>query len=383
MSIVSSTRKTVLVPRGFFPVLAGAAWCAALAWLLFTWSGHYPIDLDVYRLGGLAWLEGRSLYTGFTGPPLDPRLPFTYPPAAAVLFSALSFVPSPLLFPLMVVSGFVALTVVCVAVAGKVNPRLTWTAGLLVPVGALALDPVWMTYGYGQINLYLLALVVLDVLLVTDRRWRGVLIGVAAAVKLTPAIFVLYFLARRDWRAAGTSAATFLGLAVAGFLAAPTDSSQYWLHSLLNPDRIGDMSLATNQSIRGVLRGFGLAPGFETLLWVAFAGLAVLTAWLVARRTRDDLVALFVIAAAGLLASPVSWLHHWVWCVPVLVFLVLRRHFWLAGAVFLVFVTRLHEFDTYVWLTAITVGGLAFRQETRPSVRPTTPSVVARPATTP
>ncbi|MGI5500796.1 glycosyltransferase 87 family protein [Lentzea sp. CA-135723] len=383
MSIVSSTRKTVLVPRGFFPVLAGAAWCAALAWLLFTWSGHYPIDLDVYRLGGLAWLEGRSLYTGFTGPPLDPQLPFTYPPAAAVLFSILSFVPSGLLFPVMVVSGFVALTAVCVAVAGKVNPRLKWTAGLLAPIGALALDPVWMTYGYGQINLYLMALVVIDVLLVTDRRWRGVLIGVAAAVKLTPAIFVLYFLMRRDWRAAGTSVATFLGLAAVGFLAAPTDSVQYWLHSLLNPDRIGDMSLATNQSIRGVLRGFGLAPGFETLLWVVLAGLAVVTALVVARRTRDDLVALFVIAAAGLLASPVSWLHHWVWCVPVLVFLLLRHHFWLAGAVFLVFVTRLHEFDTYVWLTAITLGGLAFRQATRPSPRPTSPAAAARPATTP
>ncbi|SMC97242.1 alpha-1,2-mannosyltransferase [Lentzea albidocapillata] len=337
-------------------------------WLLVAWSGHYPIDLDVYRLGGLAWIEGRPLYVGFTGPPLDPQLPFTYPPIAAMLFSGLSLVPGALQNPLVVASGFVALTAVCVAVAGKVRPDLKWTAGLLAAIGALALDPVWTTYGYGQINLFLLALVVIDVVLLKDKRRRGVLIGVAAAIKLTPAIFVLYFIARRDWRAAITTVATFTGLAVAGFLITPRDSLQYWLHSLLNPDRIGDMSLSTNQSIRGLLRGFGLAPGVETLLWAALAAVVVAAAVFVARKTRDDLVALFVIAGAGLLASPVSWLHHWVWCVPVLVFLALRGNAWPAfAAVFLVFVTRLHEFDTYVWLTVITLGALAFRAVRVPS----------------
>jgi alpha-1,2-mannosyltransferase len=340
--------------------LSAALWLAALVWLLITWSGHYPIDLDVYRLGGLAWLEGRPLYDGFTGPPLDPQLPFTYPPVAAVLFSGLSFVPGAWQNPLVVASGFVALTAVCVVVAGKVRPDLKWTVGPLAAIGALALDPVWTTYGYGQINLFLMVLVVMDVLVVKDDRWRGVLIGVAAAIKLTPAIFVLYFLVKRDWRAAITSMATFAGLVAVGFLIAPRDSLRYWFHSLLNPDRIGDVSLSTNQSIRGLLRGFGLSPGVETVLWAVLAAVVVATAVLVARRTRDDLVALFVIAGAGLLASPVSWLHHWVWCVPVLVFLALRGNAWPAfAAVFLVFVTRLHEFDTYVWLTVIALGALA------------------------
>ncbi|MET9227866.1 glycosyltransferase 87 family protein [Lentzea sp. NPDC003310] len=340
-------------------------WCAALGWLLTTWSGHYPIDLDVYRLGGLAWLEGRSLYAGFTGPPLDPRLPFTYPPFAAVLFSGLTLVPDALRNPLVVAAGFVALTVVCVAVTGRVRPGLKWTVGPLAAIGALALDPVWTTYGYGQINLFLLALVVVDVLLVSDRRWRGVLIGVAAAIKLTPAVFVLYFVVKRDWRAAITSMITFAGLAVVGFLAAPQDSVRYWLHALLDPGRIGDMSLSTNQSIRGLLRGLGLAPGVETVLWAALAAAVVAVAVHVARRTRDDLVALFVIAGAGLLASPVSWLHHWVWCAPVLVFLALRGHWPAFAGVFLVFVTRMHEFDTYVWLTVTALALLAAHQVVR------------------
>lgn len=346
--------------------LSAALWVAALVWLLVTWSGHYPIDLDVYRLGGLAWLEGRPLYTGFTGPPLDPLLPFTYPPVAAVLFSGLSLVPGAWQNPLVVASGFAALTAVCVVVTGKVRPDLKWTVGPLAAIGALALDPVWTTYGYGQINLFLMALVVVDVLVVKDVRWRGVLIGVAAAVKLTPAVFVLYFLVRGDRRAAITSAVTFAALVAAGFLVAPGDSLRYWSHSLLNPDRIGDLSLSTNQSIRGLLRGFGLAPGVETALWAVLAAVVVATALVVARRTRDDLVALFVIAGAGLLASPVSWLHHWVWCVPVLVFLALRGNAWPAfAAVFLVFVTRLHEFDTYVWLALVALGLLVLKPVAR------------------
>ncbi|NKE62153.1 DUF2029 domain-containing protein [Lentzea sp. PSKA42] len=272
--------------------VVGPLWLAALVGLLISWSGHYPIDLDVYRLGGRAWLDGTGLYTGFTGPPLDPDLPFTYPPIAAVLFSGLSIVPQWLQNPLVVALGFVALTAVCVAVTGKVRPGLGWTLGPVAAIVAPALDPVWMTYGYGQVNLFLLAMVVIDCLLVTDRRWRGVLVGVAAAIKLTPAIFVLYFLVKRDRRAAITSMVTFAGLVVAGFLATPRDSVQYWFHSLLNPDRIGDMSLSTNQSIRGLLRGLGLEQGTETLLWVSLAAVVVAVAVFVARRTHDDLVAL-------------------------------------------------------------------------------------------
>ncbi|MEU0882246.1 glycosyltransferase 87 family protein [Lentzea sp. NPDC005914] len=348
---------------------AGVLWVAAVIWLLAEWSGHYPIDLDVYRLGGLAWLDGTSLYVGFTGPPIDPDLPFTYPPIAAVLFSGLSAVPQALQNPIVVAAGFLALTAVCVAVAGKVRPGLRWSAGPVAAIGALTLDPVWMTFGYGQVNLFLLTMVVVDCLLVKDPRWRGVLVGIAAAIKLTPAIFVLYFLVKREWRAAITSMVTFAGLVLLGFLVAWKDSAQYWFHSLLNPDRIGDISLSTNQSLKGLVRDLGLQQGTETLLWAVLAAAVVAAAVVVARQARDDLVALFAIAAAGLLASPVSWVHHWVWCVPVLVYLAVRGNAWPAfAAVFLVFVTRLHEFDTFVWLTIVVLAVLAVRPVLRSAV---------------
>ncbi len=120
MSTLSPLRKTGGVPLRALPQGAAAAlWLAVLVWLMGTWSTHFPIDLDVYRLGGLAWLDGTPLYVGFTGPPLDPRLPFTYPPIAAVLFSGLSFLPQWTLNPLVVALGFVALIAVCVAVTAR------------------------------------------------------------------------------------------------------------------------------------------------------------------------------------------------------------------------------------------------------------------------
>lgn len=337
-------------------------WVLALVKLVVSWWEHYPIDLDVYYLGGLAWLEGNPLYVGFTGPPLDPQLPFTYPPIAAVLFSGLNFLPKWALNPFVVSVGFVALTAVCVAVTRKVRPGLEWTVGPVAAIAALAVGPVDSTFGYGQVNLLLLALVAIDCLVVTDRRWRGVLIGVAAAIKLTPAIFVLYFLVRRDWRAAVTSMATFAGLVVVGFLVAPRDSAQYWFHSLLKPDRIGDLSLSTNQSVRGLVRDLGLAASTETLVWAALAAIVVAVAAFVAWRTRDELVALFAIAAAGLLASPVSWVHHWVWCVPVLLFLALRGRWPAFLVVLAVFTTPLYTIDAYIWVAAITLGVLAVRR---------------------
>ena len=344
-----------------------AVMVATLAYVLSRPQG-WSLDLRVYRNGGDALLHRLPLYVdGFAKPLGGPDLPFTYPPIAAVLFSGLSVVPEGLQNPLVVASGFVVLTVVCVAVVGKVRPGLKWTAGPVAAIGALTLDPVWMTFGYGQINLFLLGLIVVDCLLVTDRRWRGVLVGVAAAIKLTPAIFVLYFLVRRDRRAAVTSVATFAALVVVGFLAAPKDSVQYWFHSLLNPERIGDLSLSTNQSLKGLLRDLGLAPGLETVLWATLAAVTVAVAVFVARRTRDDLAALFTIAAAGLLVSPVSWLHHWVWSVPVLVYLAVRGNAWPAFvAVLLVFVTRLHDYDTYIWLAIAVLTLLAVRDYLAP-----------------
>jgi alpha-1,2-mannosyltransferase len=367
-------------------------WFVALAAVpvVLAALGSYYLDLQVYRTGGVAWLQGVPLYVGFPGTLDGPRLPFTYPPIAAVIFSGLTFLPVWAVNSLVVMVNFLCLSVVCFLVVRRLTQRsdVVWTVAPAVAIGALALEPVLSTFLFGQINLVLMALVVVDVLAVRDPRWRGALIGLAAAIKLTPLIFLLYFLVRGDWRAAATSAITFVGLALAGFLFAAKDSAEYWFHALLDPSRAGGLAYMANQSLRGVLHRINPGQHAETLLWVGLSAIVVALAVVAARRARNDVVALSAIATAGLLVSPVSWSHHWVWCVPAFLALGFVRQNWARvtlGALLVVFLV--HPFtwlpstgdqemtwtwwqhiygDAYTW---VAIGTLVLLAATRSRVR--------------
>ncbi|MFD4638923.1 glycosyltransferase 87 family protein [Lentzea sp. NPDC058436] len=327
---------------------AGVLWFVVLAVLPLALAamGAYYLDLQVYRTGGTAWLQGHALYVGFPGALDGPELPFTYPPIAAVLFSGLTFVPAWAANALVVVLNFLCLSVVSVLVTARLTrrPEVVWTVGPAVALGAVALEPVISTFLFGQINLVLMALVVVDCLTVRDPRLRGVLVGVAAAIKLTPLIFLLYFLVRREWRAAAMSVLAFAGMAVPGFLFAAKDSAEFWFHAIFDTSRAGGLAYATNQSLRGVLHRINPGEQAESLLWLGLSLVVVTLAVVAASKARTDVVALTAIATAGLLVSPVSWSHHWVWCVPAFLALGFAFRFWALGAV-LVFLV--HPFS---WL---------------------------------
>ncbi|MGW0517172.1 glycosyltransferase 87 family protein [Crossiella sp. NPDC003009] len=310
--------------------VAWVLWWVALACLSLAQLSRSLMDLEVYRNGGLAWLHGIPLYIDFPGPLPGPRLPFTYPPAAAVLFSTFATLPAWLTTALLTMAGFLALTAVCLVVTRRLcrHRDVAHALGLTAAITAIGLEPVLSTFNLGQINLLLMALVVIDCLAVRDRRLRGLLVGVAAAIKLTPAVFVLYFLVRRDWRSAANSAVAFAILAVLGFAFAPTDSVEYWFHALTDPSRIGGLAYGPNQSFRGLLHRLNPNPEAISLLWLGLSTLAMLLAVLIAHGTRHNLLALLAIAAGGLLASPVSWSHHWVWCVPAFLLLAARARTW-------------------------------------------------------
>jgi alpha-1,2-mannosyltransferase len=284
-------------------------WAAGVAvvTLAVLWSGSGFIDLQVYRTGGAAWLHGVPLYTG----EFPSRLPFTYPPVAAVLFSVPAMLPMPVATTVLTVAGLVALTAT-VLLAAPVRVRGPLAA--VAVVGACVLEPVRSTLLFGQVNLLLMGLVAVDCLLPRTRHPRGLLVGVAAAVKLTPAIFVLFFLARRQYAAAATTAVSFTAVTGLGMLLAPADSVTYWHTTLFDPDRIGGAAFVTNQSLRAELTRLGLPDG----LWFPLVVAVLVLAWHGARRAGEPVVALLLVAAAGLLASPVSWSHHWVWVVPAL-----------------------------------------------------------------
>lgn len=317
-------------------------WC--LLWLLAVlalthtcWQlfGHIPyrIDIDVYQMGGQAWLDGRPLYTGnvmFHTPIVD--LPFTYPPLAAIAFSPFAWMGMPvasvvitaLTLVVLLVSTTIVLTRLDVWAESTLLPgpawlRRLWLTVVVVALASIWLEPITSNFAFGQINAVLMTLVIADCF---PRRtpWpRGLLLGLGIALKLTPAVFLLYFLLRRDNRAALTSLATFAGATVLGFVLAWRDSCEYWTSTLQHTDRIGEAALNTDQNIAGSLARLGLDQHERFPLWV-LACLVVLaiTIWAMRRvlRAGEPTLAVICVALFGLVVSPVSWSHHWVWMLP-------------------------------------------------------------------
>ncbi|MFN8072756.1 MAG: glycosyltransferase 87 family protein [Mycobacterium sp.] len=308
---------------------------AHACWQLFQ-DMPYRIDADVYRMGGKAWLEGIPLYADgavfHTRGGID--LPFTYPPLAAIAFAPLALVGlqaasvaiNVVTCLLLLVSMWIVLTRLEVAQTWRVGEppwlRRGWLAAGTVALGMKYLEPIQANFSFGQINVVLMTLVIADCL---PRRtpWpRGILVGLAIALKLTPAVFLLYFVLRRDLRAVLVALASFAAATALGFALAWKDSCEYWTATVRHTDRIGDATLNTNQNAAGALARLGLVEGTHFIVWTAvcFAVLG-LTVW-AARRVLaagEPALALVCVALFGLAVSPVSWSHHWVWGLPAIV----------------------------------------------------------------
>ncbi|WP_242585085.1 glycosyltransferase 87 family protein [Streptomyces sp. MST-110588] len=346
------------------------------------------IDLMVYRAEGWTARNGEDLYDMVA---TSANLPNTYPPFAALLFTPLTLVgvrEMQILATLGNLLLLVAVVHLSLRLAGlpRARPRTADRGGLRVTYGTprlaatLALsavlvwcEPVWTTLRYGQINLLLAVLVLWDMTRKDTNRWAGAGIGVAAGIKLTPALFaVLLALAglvragqrlrtgrgrgpRTDgpggvgdpapggprsgggvrmsggpgspwnpWlRQATVATLTFLATVVVSAVALPGDSRRFWTEIVFAADRVGEVEITANQSLRGALARLLHThdPGLAWLVVAALAaafGLAVtVTALLHGRRAWASVAC----AATALLVSPVSWSHHWVWCVPMVILL--------------------------------------------------------------
>ncbi|BBZ40088.1 glycosyltransferase 87 family protein [Mycobacterium conspicuum] len=326
-----------LLVWGLLWLLATAA-LVNTAWQLF---GHLPyrIDIDVYQMGGRTWLDGRPLYSGDVKfhTPIGLDLPFTYPPLAAIAFCPFAWLHMPAASVAITALTLVLLIVSTVLVLGSLDVwssstllpgpawlRRLWLSVVIVAPASIWMEPIASNFAFGQINVVLMTLVIADCL---PRRtpWpRGLLLGVGMALKLTPAVFLVYFLLRRDGRAALTALASFAVATLVGFVLAFSDSWEYWTHTVHHTDRIGSASLNTDQNIAGALARIGLSEQLRFLLWAA-ACLAVLalTIWAMRRvlRAGEPALAVICVALFGLVVSPVSWSHHWVWVLPTILVL--------------------------------------------------------------
>ena len=205
--------------------------------------------------------------------------------------------------------------------------RLVWSL-----LGAAALqfsEPVWQNLTFGQINLVLVWLVLEDLGRPRARWWSGLLVGVAAAIKLVPAVFGVVLLARGEWRGVLRSFAGFLGATAIGGLVLPTSSRLYWTSLLFDSGRVGNVEYAANQSLAGaVARWFGPGGSPGVLIVVSLVVAAILAFGLVRVRQEQRWVQIWITALAGLLISPVSWSHHWVWLTPIAVWLCITGEAW-------------------------------------------------------
>lgn len=321
------------------PLAAGACLLSFTAfWLAQRALDVSMIDLMVYRAEGETVRAGGDLYALRT---TEAHLPTTYPPFAALLFTPLTLLDTAdmrtlaTLGNLLLLVTFAYLAIRLVGPLSNIRHARVPAASRLETalwVSALAVwaEPVWTTLRYGQINLLLAVLVLWDLSRHPAHRWTGLGIGIAAAIKLTPALFAVFLLltgaaqaARRgQWRPpvrhACVAALSFTGATLLAAALLPYDSRRFWTRMVFEASRVGLPEDTANQSLRGVLSRLlhTEEPGIWWAVAAAAAGALGLAVAVGAALRGERARAAVSCAVTALLVSPVSWSHHWVWCVP-------------------------------------------------------------------
>jgi alpha-1,2-mannosyltransferase len=310
-------------------VILVAVWATAV--VTHAWYGdrHRFFDFDIYYRAVRWWAQGHDVYSYSQTDPVQGSLGFTYPPCAALLLRPLAEMPlgaAQAVFGTVSVAALIAAVWCLVApVAARYGYPSWFGVALALPVVSW-LEPVRETFTFGQINFILIGLVVVDLLVAVPRRSRlaGVGIGLAAAIKLTPAIFVVYLLLTRRWRAAATAAMAALVANLVGAALLWHDTWRFWTDLLWQTERIGHANRLENQSLMGALARLGDGAPNKPV-WALLAVLIMGYGLWRARRAAlagDEVSGLTLTALVGCLVSPVTWSHHLLWFAPALVVLV-------------------------------------------------------------
>ena len=318
--------------------LGALAWIAALAAVAPLVRGYLTNapdqrlpDLDVYRTGGLSVLQGQPLYAVLTQPPQ--LLAFTYPPAAALFAVPLALLRWPAAQLVWVPFVYVPLAVVIwyafaplLRRAGRLRPALF----AVVFAACAYLAPLRDEMRFGQVDTALLATAVADCAASTPRWPRGALVGLAAAIKLVPGVFVVYLWLSGRRRAAVTAVIVAVVGTAGAWLLLPDDSVTYWTSAIFDSGRLGSNSGTSNQSLRGLLLRAFLPGSLPGVLWAVLAAAVALAGFALVRRLiresrepaatggQTGMEAIAVTALIGVLVSPVSWIHHYVVVVVVI-----------------------------------------------------------------
>lgn len=337
---------------------------ALVLWLLVAMkfahqtTARLPIDFTVYRDAAINMLHGGATYLAhFTSVHLN----FTYPPFALLLFSVLTLLTPFVVLAIWWLLSSLALVVIVILVLHGLTelPRRTVVPLALVVTGAscLLLEPVRSSMNFGQINFFLMLAIVADVLVVRSSR-RGVLTGLATAIKLTPLLYVAYFTVIRSRASVVRALGTLAVVTAVSWIVLPSDSVLFWFHQAFSPGHKGGTIGTANQSWFGLVGHFSSTLGSSTtIVWLVLSAATLLLGLYVAKRyvtSERPVEALLALALTELLISPISWTHHWSWIIllPVILIAKWRHDPWVSAAmvfVLLVAVVAPYKWHRYSW----------------------------------
>jgi hypothetical protein len=327
-------------------VLAAAV---GAVWAVYTYGREYTFfDMTIYHGAMVWWTQGGDLYD-FVSP--GTTLGFTYPPFAALVMAPMAILPALAAGWVNTVISLTALTLLLTWLLVPIADRHGWprwfAVALAVPLAA-ATEPARETLGYGQVNLLLVVLIYADFVALRNRTraatgetvtpegagrlrrlWNagalaGVGVGLASAIKLTPGLFIAYFLVTRQWRAALASAATAFGVTMMMFLVGGRETGSYFTSVVFDTSRVGQVDATANQSLAGVLARLYDSPTTPKLMWLAFAMLLLavgLSRASTAHAEGDELTAFTLVGLTGNAICPISWTHHMVFVIPAVIVL--------------------------------------------------------------
>ncbi|MEP7019195.1 MAG: glycosyltransferase 87 family protein [Pseudonocardiales bacterium] len=294
--------------------------------LLAVSSSPYPPDFLTYRYGALLAAHGTDVYEGNVTGQFLPGQPFTYPPVASILLWPTTLGPwRASYFGWCIVSCTVLGTLLAKGVPAHLGRRPVIV--LAAMAAAASTDLLSANVAMGQVNLLLMGLCLADLYRRDDSALgrlvpQGMLVGIATAIKLTPGLFVVYFVVTRQWRLAWWSVLAAVSMTALGAALRPEMSVSFFSSAIWNlTDRVDlrhPLGYAGNASINGVLHALGGPAVNMALPLTGLIGLLALAAAHLAHRQARELHAWLVVGLTAPLVSPFSWNHHYVYVLPAL-----------------------------------------------------------------
>lgn len=296
-------------------IVAAAAGVTAIPIILGARSAIQPgIDLEVYLAAGQAVIEGQNPYGESFGRGLPAELPFTYPPVAALLSVPISLLPFWFTYVLWTSATVVAVS--WLSIRSKVlGEHLNVAKAIALGVWTAYLYPVADSLALGQISGLLVPAVYVSAVAAVAVHGRAIWVGVFTAIKLTPGLFLVWFLFIPRGRALVGGLSAFAALTLIGLLAFPQQSIDFFTALLFDASRVGDPSFNLNQSLNGLIQRAGL-PHWTWLAAAAVFGVLGLIRGVQLARHGRVAAGVSLIGMTTVLVSPISWPHHAIWVIP-------------------------------------------------------------------